>query len=416
MAVPLSLQRVVPDLGRRAWGLLVGAALAQVGLGLLLPFLFVYASEVRGLGLATAGVVVAAVSVGGVAAVASGGLIDRFGAARVAVAGLLISAVGCLGLAAGREAWSLVASALMQGVGAGCMWNSLFALYAQVVEPRHRSDVFGVNYAVQNLGLGIGAALGAARLNPSDPRSFETAFVVAAACTAGFAALLVASGEAARATRHASTDPASRRGFRALLADRGLLAAVALNGLLVLAAFGQITTAFSAWAMERVPSPTSVIGWAWSANTFTIAVSQLFVLRLVRRGRRTRAACLAAIGFGAAWTLALIAGLVGGALGAAGLVFALAVFGFSETLLSPSVSPMVNDLAPDDLRGRYNALYNLSWQAGLVIGPLIAGWALGQGWGAAYFATLVAGCGAAALLAPGIERVVPVAANRRAGD
>lgn len=51
-----------------------------------------------------------------------------------------------------------------------------------------------------------------------------------------------------------------------------------------------------------------------------------------------------------------------------------------ETLLQPSLYALVNDLAPDALRGRYNSVFNLSWQAGAIAGPAAAGAVLARGW------------------------------------
>ncbi len=416
MHAPARLRLLVPPIGGRAGRLLAGAALAQVGYGLFLPFLYLYANEVRGFDPTTSALVVAAVNVGGIAAVTTGGIVDRFGAARITAAGLVVAALGCLGIAASHEPASAIGAAVVHGLGLGGMWNSLFALLAQAVPPAHRSDAFGVNYATQNLGLGLGATLGGAVLDPAVPATFEWAFVGTAASALAFAALLVATGEVARPRPAARAEGSAQAGYRAVLSDRALVAVVVLNALIVIVAFGQITSAFSAWAALTVASPTTVVGWAWSANTFTIVVAQLFALRLLAGRRRTRAAAAASAGFGVAWLIALAAGLAGGAPAAAGLVVSLAVFGLSETLLSPSVSPMVNDLAPDDLRGRYNALYNLSWQGGLVVGPSIAGIALGLGWGGGYFAALAVACAAVGALAIAIERVVPDRANRRASQ
>ena len=75
--------------------------------------------------------------------------------------------------------------------------------------------------------------------------------------------------------------------------------------------------------------------------------------------------------------------------------------------LSPSLPAIVNDIAPDELRGRYNAVFTLSWQIGPVIGPAIAGAALGD----AYLVALAAACGACALLARLLARIVPTEAN-----
>src|SRR5207253_5650729 len=108
--------------------------------------------------------------------------------------------------------------------------------------------------------------------------------------------------------------------------------------------------------------------------------------------------------FAAAWIVTLVAGRAGAA---PMLVAALAVFAVGETLIAPSMPALVNDLAPDVLRGRYNAVFTLSWQLGAVIGPALAGTALGHGQGSALFLALAAACLAASFAAVTLERFVP---------
>ncbi|HEU0194684.1 MAG TPA: MFS transporter, partial [Gaiellales bacterium] len=100
------------------------------------------------------------------------------------------------------------------------------------------------------------------------------------------------------------------------------------------------------------------------------------------------------------------------ALAVAGLVTGAAVFGVGETLLSPSLPAIVNDVAPEEARGRYVAVYSLSWQAGPMIGPAIAGAALAAGAGAPLLAVLALACGLAAPAALAFERILPPGANR----
>ena len=93
-----------------------------------------------------------------------------------------------------------------------------------------------------------------------------------------------------------------------------------------------------------------------------------------------------------AWLTLGLSGLVPGALGATLLVAACAsVFGLGETLLQPTIPALVNDLAPDHLRGRYNAVSSGAFQLAAVAGPVVAGVLIGQGLGSAYVVLLVLG-------------------------
>ena len=77
---------------------------------------------------------------------------------------------------------------------------------------------------------------------------------------------------------------------------------------------------------------------------------------------------------------------------------AVVVMGLGEILLAPAVGPLVNQLSPDELRGRYNALNALILSVGTIIGPgLVALLYTGASAGP-LFLVLTAGCLAAALL------------------
>ena len=54
------------------------------------------------------------------------------------------------------------------------------------------------------------------------------------------------------------------------------------------------------------------------------------------------------------------------------------VFALGETLLQPTIPALVNDLAPDHLRGRYNALSSAAFQLAAIIAPPISGALVGH--------------------------------------
>lgn len=114
----------------------------------------------------------------------------------------------------------------------------------------------------------------------------------------------------------------------------------------------------------------------------------------------------------ASWLLLGITGLVPGTVAAtAGVLVFHAVFAFGETLLQPTVPAITNDLAPDHLRGRYNAITAGAFQAGTIAGPAIAGVLLQHGRTAAFIAMLVGGCVAIAWSALALERRISPAVN-----
>ena len=377
-----------------------------------LPIVIVFLHDGRGLSLAAAGFALGVSGAAGlVGTILAGVAADRFGAGRTTVSGLALAGVGTLGFLAVHSVGIAVVMASLQGAGFGITWVGMFPLLIHAVQDRLREDVLGVTYGATNLGLGIGSLIAGTILAVS-PDAFDVLFVVDAASYALFAALLIGLGEVRDEPREAGVS-AGISAYGAVVRDTRLLAATAISFLLVVAGYSQITSAFPAWATGPAGVSRSIVGFAFAANTWAIVVAQLVVLRLVRDWRRTRAVAVTGLVFGASWIIVLAAGEASSpTLAAAGLVAGMAVFGVGETFLSPSLPGIVNRLTGDETRGRYVAFYSLSWQAGPMIGPLIAGAALGAGQGTALFLGLAAACALAAPAALAFERNLPDAVNR----
>ncbi len=404
--------RLVPPLGARAWRLLAGVVAFEVGTGMTLPLVIVYLHQSRGLDLAAAGLALAAVGAGGLAGtVAAGPLVDRFGAGWTAVAFLMVAGAGTLGYLAVHGLASAVAASLAQGAGFAGTWVAIIPLLVNAVAPGLRGDVLATNYGLINLGLGLGSTVAGIVLAFA-PDAFGPLFVTDAATYAIFALWLWWLGELRRPDGVAHVEAGSRTGYTVVIRNRALLAATGLNLLLVTAGYAQMTSAFPAWATGPAGVSKSVVGFAFAANTWAIAVAQLPVLAYVRTRRRTRAVAATGVLFALCWLIVLAAGHTSSTAAAtAALVAAAAVFGLGETFLSPSLPAIVNDVAPDDARGRYVAVYSTSWQVGPMIGPAIAGVALGAGAGGALLVGLAAACVLAWPAAVLCERLVPASAN-----
>ena len=377
-----------------------------------LPIVIVFLHDGRGISLAAAGLALAVAGAAGlVGTVAAGVAADRFGAGRTAVAGLVLAGTGTLGFLAVHSLGAAIVAASFQGAGFGVVWIGMFPLLVHAVEDRRREDMLGVSYGAINLGLGIGSLLAGAILAFS-PDAFGILFVVDAASYALFAVLLIALGEVGSAPREHEVS-ASITAYGPVVRDTRLLIATGISLVLVIAGYSQITSAFPAWATGPADVSRSVVGFAFAANTWAIVVAQLPTIRLVRGWRRTRAVAVTGLVFGAAWLVVLAAGQTSSrAAATAALVSGMAIFGVGETFLSPSLPGIVNRLTGDETRGRYVAFYSLSWQAGPMIGPLIAGAAIGAGHGSELFIGLAVVCALVAPAAVLYERALPASANR----
>ena len=131
--------------------------------------------------------------------------------------------------------------------------------------------------------------------------------------------------------------------------------------------------------MDVAGIPAHYLGWAFGANTAAIVLGQLVTLRLIKGRRRSRMLALCAAIWSVSWAVIALSDAVDGWTSVALVVVGLGVFGLGETLWAPLAPAIVNDLATEELRGRYNALQGMTWTVAMIVGPALAGLLIGNG-------------------------------------
>jgi MFS family permease len=421
---------LVPSIGRTAWLALGINMLSCLGSGLTMPFLIVYLHAVRGFSLPQAGFALAAIGVVGlVTTPATGGLIDRIGALPTFVSGLL---TGGLGIAFFTLATTLplaYAAAAVYGFASGLMWNGFVTFLIQLVPSSERGSVFALRYMSANVAFGAGALITGWVTVGESTGAYVAILLADAASYLLFAITLMVLGSGLRAPPASSTpgtpepDPGARApqeriSYRQVLRDRALLGALLVNSLLMVFAIAQTNSTFAAWVTGAGEGSSRVVGLAFALNIAVLLLAQLPVIRWSRGRSRLRGAAGAAVFFAAAWMVLALPALIGltGIARDALMIASLGVFALGEATLSPTLPALINDLAPERLRGRYNAIFNLSNQVGPVLAPSLAGLALGHGLGSTYLLALSGICLAAAVVALLLRRLTPAGADVGAPD
>jgi MFS family permease len=403
--------RLIPELPSAAKVVLVGDALSALGQGMSLPFLLIYLHQVRGIDLSTAGLVLATVALASFVGNPLGGwLSDPFGPRAALLLSLMISAAGVATFAWAYDAPVAFLAAGLLGLGNAIAWPAFDALLATIVTPERRSAAFSMRHATLNAGMAVGAVIAGFVVDTSRPRTFQTIYIVDALTFLLFIPmLLLVPRSVSDQTRVESANKAS---YRAVLKDRLFLSLVGMAALIVTVAFAQYHAAFPGWATREGGIPTRALGMCFAANALTVVFLQLPMLRALAGRRRTTAVSFACASWAVAWSLALVFGYAGdGWLARSGFILSMVVFGIAETALSPTLPAIVNDIAPDHLRGRYNGVSALGWTTGFFLGPAIAGFALDANAGGALLAVLIVACGLAGLWAARLGHRLPQEAN-----
>ncbi|CAM5491343.1 MFS transporter [Streptomyces xanthochromogenes] len=164
-------------------------------------------------------------------------------------------------------------------------------------------------------------------------------------------------------------------GIRAILGHRAMVQLCVLGFVLFFACYGQFESGLAAYGTEAAGIQPSTLGIALAANTAVIVVAQFLVLKFVERRRRSRVIASVGLIWAVAWIAAGYAGLGHGsqAMATAAFVSTYALFGLGEAMLSPTVAPLVADLAPESMVGQYNSAFALVKQLALAVGPAVGG-------------------------------------------
>ena len=350
-AVIAYLRSLNPELPRPVWLLEAGGVANSLGNGIVLPFLIIYLSDVRGFSLATSGIIVA--TIGGVALLTgpfSGRLIDRIGPRGTLVASLLLLAVGYGGFPFIREPWEAFILAAIAGAGNGGFAPAHSSLLATLTTREQRNAAYAVQRATDNLGFGVGALVGGLIATTTVPESFTLLFLLDAMTFLGFIALLMFV-PARRAVNGAA--PAAGR-YSAVVRDRVFVWLLLLIALLVAAAYAQVSMVLPPFATKEASVSEAGIGVIFFVNTVVI------VLALSAAIFTATSVAILAAGYLLTASAAVVA-----------LCGVIVVFSVAECLHGSVQNPLIADMAPEHLLGRYMALRTISWQVGFMAGPAI---------------------------------------------
>lgn len=301
--------------------------------------------------------------------------VDRFGARRVLVAGLLLGSTAYVSMAiVPGYAWLLVAMVLA-GLANGVYHPADYALLAQGIDSQRMGRAFSVHTFAGFLGGAIAPALllGIAALS-------STRWAFAAAGLLGFAAVAILwiggpTPRVASAPSAAAPATGAPKAARALSVFTPAVMVLTLLYVLLNLSTGAIEK-FSVSALTQgwaVP-----LTWANAALTAFLFTSAFGVLAGGFVADRTTRHGLVAAGafFGAG---VLVATVALNDLPPLVLVPVMAVAGFLTGLITPSRDMLVRAAAPAGAEGKVFGIVSTGFNIGGVIGPILFGWLLDHG-------------------------------------
>jgi len=353
-------------LSRQLWIVEAGIFLSMLGYGAVFPFEIIYLHEARGFSLGVAGLVAGLVT--GVAvfvAPVAGVVVDRFGARTTAVGAGVALAGGYGSLAFATTPTLAVAAAALAGIGNGGLNPAQSALMAALAPRELRQRASAVSRVAVNVGIGLGAAIGGV-VAGFGLNGFVALFLANAVTYLAYLAILVA------AVRDEVRPEPVAGGYRHVVRDRALLRFAMINVAMIAVGWGVLAWIVPTYARAIGIGPR-LIGLLLLANAATVVLAQLPIVRAAEGRSRVGALSLGAGAWAGACLLAVLAQTGAPAIAFAWLVAAAVAFGVGECLHATAFMPLIADLAPPALRGRYMATAGLSWWLGLAVAPTLGG-------------------------------------------
>lgn len=341
------------------------------GFGLILSLFVVYLHNVRGFSEGFATLLLAVSSVVGLAtAPLWGTLIDRFGPVRVSLVSSVLDAGALVYWAFVHTSLEALIAALMLAVFGGAGWGPGTVLMARLVTEEHRQRAFGVNFMLVNLGIGFGGLISATIVDLHHPATFEVLYfantVVMLVGAALFFTLLSYGGPV---TEHHDDPKLRDEGWREVLADRRLIRYVVAAVCLMLGGYGAIDTGLSLFVVNNLHVSVHSIGVIFFFNTSTIVLAQLSMLNRIAGHSRARILALVGVCWFVFWVMLASSLALPKFLAIASVCVAMVVFAFGEIMFQPVGTAMVNEMAPEHLRGRYNAAGSFAWGISGTLAP-----------------------------------------------
>jgi MFS family permease len=363
----LKIKRYIGQFHPIVWVLLIGTVLARGSAFMTLPFLSIYLSRNMDLSPMIIGLTVGmSPLMGTVGGFIGGHLSDRYGRKRVMLLSIFTLAIVfyCFTLAK-SQGWFILLNAL------NGLCNSFFeptsqALMGDVTDQKKRMNVYSLRYTAINVGASVGPLLGAYFANHSAKLSFiitaSTYFIYAIVLVYFMNRIVITPNEQTKKT------VSFRDAFSIVKRDRALRYLI-LGIILVNIGYVQIDSNLPQHLAHTLKDGVVIFSILLSINAIMVVILQMPISHFAEKFKPMQTMVVGAI--------LIAAGLTGFSFVNGWVIAILSIFlvTLGEILIFPANSILIDQLAPDHLRGTYFGAGQFR-KIGSFVGPIIGGYFL----------------------------------------
>ena len=367
-AKPLArIRSTYDEYPRQFWVLILGIFIDRLGEALMFPFFTLYVTRKFDVGMTQVGMLFGLFSIANlVGSMFGGALADRLGRKKMLLFGIIVSGLSSLvmGLVGTFELFFVVV--MFVGLVASVGGPAGQAMVADLLPEEKRAQGFGILRVVANLSVTIGPMIGGLLA----ARSYLLLFICDAVASMIMAAIVAL---AIRETKPETPEDAPEQtmtqtfgGYRDTLRDAVYVMFMGACVLMTLV-YMQMNTTLSVYLRDTHGVPEQRFGYILSMNAAMVVLFQFAVTRWIANYRplvvMAAGTLLYAIGFG----------MYGFVSAFALFLAAMVIITIGEMMTVPTSQALVTRLAPEDMRGRYMAVFGFTWVIPAAVGPLLAG-------------------------------------------
>jgi MFS family permease len=351
----------------------VSTFVSAMGSGLTYSLFVIYLHNVRGFSTNYATLLLSVAALVGICSSPLWGTFtDRFGPMRVIVVAVVADTASLILWAHAHTETQATVAALLLALFGGAGWGSNSTLLSRIVPSEHRQRAFGFNFMLLNLGIGFGLLVSASIVDLHHPESFVILYTFNAGVTMLGGLIVLTLRRYGGPIKELRNDPKLKsEGWPEVVRDSRLRSYVLAAVVLMIGGYGSQEAGYSLFVVNDLKLPVHVIGIIFFFNTTTIVCSQLWILNRIDGKSRTKVMATVAVIWFFFWVILDSALALPKVLAIVSLCVAMVVFAVGETMLSPVGPALVNDIAPEHLRGRYNAAAGLAWGLSGTLAPAI---------------------------------------------
>lgn len=301
--------------------------------------------------------------------------LEKYGPRAVVAVGNWISMVGFIGFLFSHAVWQIVLWQFVVQLGVTAFWMGSSPLTVLVAGGVERARWFGFVRALRNVGVGFGGTAAAVALSIGTVAGLRTVMVINVV-TFALAGWLVITLRCADTSDVATPQPqrtastGQSTGYRTVLKDTRYLRLVVTNLVFVFAPT-VIRVLLAVYAVDDLDVGAWIVGVLIVLNTAMVALLQTLASRWIEARRPTTVLVAALLCNAAAFVVFGTLLVLPGWAVIAGLLIAMVLYTVAEMLGSPPTSELSVVLAPEQLRGRYLGVYQLSWSVGSAVAPAL---------------------------------------------